>query len=272
MSRPGFVLDLPLSNRGLLRRRHLALAFLAGVAILSFSLLLDRVILSGDAEAHGTTVVGIDMVPDDDGDTVADNTGTTLGVIDGCVQIAGTMDATFDIDTFIAAVPSDENLDAFNYQLYFGGTDNDGDSNVDEDPPGGYDQDGDTQVDEDGPDNPPPAQLTAYDNSIIINASDLSEGVPDKTSPHNEAVALGNTLVAPGGTAGALARYTFTTGIDTDADTTVHPPPPAGPAGRAAAALRLFFCPLGPLGGGRRAGQLPGHRCQRLGPLRPGQD
>ena len=208
----------------------------AGVLVLSLGLiaiaitatsLLDLGGGATDAEAHGLVVVGVDMDIDDNGDTTPDNTGTTLGVIDGCIQIPNNQGDTIAIDAFIDAVPAGQDLNSFNYPINFAGTDNDGDSNVDEDPSGGGDNDGDTQIDEDPRDNPPPLQLTAYNNALIVTGTDLAEPVPDHTSPHSEGVALAG-VSAPALTAGVLARYTFTIGVDTDGDTTIDGPAPDG--------------------------------------------
>src|SRR3990172_11105292 len=170
------------------------------------------------AEAHGAVVVGIDMVPD------GSNTGTTLGAIDPCLAQPNTLAATFTVDAFIDAVPAGQNLDGFNFPIGMAGTNDDADALIDEGASSG-----------DPFNNPPPVQLADFDNNDvkatvanIINASDLSEGAPDKTSPHSEAVGLTNTRLAAAGTKGVLARYTLTVGVDNNTHTTVDNLAPDG--------------------------------------------
>src|SRR3990172_6139677 len=261
-------------RRRMISRKNLVLCSLFGaiavaIALLSFVALgFDLSRGGGSAEAHGTTVVGIDMDPtngatedisvspfscsdnvDNGGGDLIDgadpdcagantgrntpaDTGGTLGSIEPCIQVPNTLASTFLTGTFVDAIPAGEDLDSYNYPLYWSGLDDDGDSSVDEDPPGFGDADGDTVDGEDPANNPPVAQIddpdnnpgvvTEYDNTILATGcTDFSEGEDDKLSPHSEAVGSGAANTNTGGDFGAIAHTRWTIGIDTDANTTV---------------------------------------------------
>src|SRR5574341_2276235 len=86
-------------------------AILIGLVLIGHA--LDLAGAHGITPGPGSPVVGIDMVSD------ASNTGTNLGVIDPCTEIANTSGTQFTVDAWIDAVPNDLDLDGYNYLLNF---------------------------------------------------------------------------------------------------------------------------------------------------------
>lgn len=106
-----------------MKRVASALPVLVAVASCVVSLAVGTLLLllilesaNEGAQAQGGSgtdpqIIGIDVVPD------ANNTATTLGIIDKCVSV--THPATFDIDTFLDDVPTGKDLSSFEYDLNY---------------------------------------------------------------------------------------------------------------------------------------------------------
>jgi hypothetical protein len=81
----------------------------AGLAFLAF-------LLAGpwgdSAGAEPAVSVGVDVDIDDDGDTIPDNTATSLGSIEACIEVAS--GAALDIDVYIKDLPPATPLRGFN--------------------------------------------------------------------------------------------------------------------------------------------------------------
>jgi hypothetical protein len=95
-------------------------AITVGFAILSGCLLPCTG--SQTAQAQGGTggapnIIGIDVKIDDDGDTTPDNTQSTLGTIDACIEVA--TDDVFEVDVFLDDVPTGEDFYGQDYFLSF---------------------------------------------------------------------------------------------------------------------------------------------------------
>src|SRR5437867_3930586 len=95
--------------RILAHRNVLALgAATAVIAVAALAILALGGGQGAQAETVGaSTVVGIDMYSDQN------NTGTTLGTINPCFEVLNQAGTTFTIDTFLNAVPANEDLDGF---------------------------------------------------------------------------------------------------------------------------------------------------------------
>jgi hypothetical protein len=65
-------------------------------------------------------IIGIDVKIDDNGDTVPDNTQSTLGTINTCIEVA--TDDTFQVDVFLDDVPTGQDFSSQNFYLNFDNT------------------------------------------------------------------------------------------------------------------------------------------------------
>jgi len=124
------------------------------------------------AQGSPLTIVGIDVDP-------TGNSATSLGTIEPCISVSAGQQ--FEIDTFVDEIPSGRTFTGFQYNLNFD------DSRI--------------QI------------LTPQDHQLLLasaagsSVTDLSEAVPDATSPHGVAVFdAGIDEVGP--IAGVLGRYT----------------------------------------------------------------
>ncbi|MEX1193647.1 MAG: thrombospondin type 3 repeat-containing protein [Dehalococcoidia bacterium] len=121
------------------------------------------------------TVTGVDMDPTQS----AANTATSLGSIQACRSLSpGTQ---FTIDVFVDEIPPGREFGGFNYQLTF---------------------------------DPTRVRIVSQDHNFLLavspgsNLIDLSEGVPDTTTPHTVGVAdFGTAETGP--LSGVLGRYTL---------------------------------------------------------------
>ena len=119
---------------------------------------------------------------DDDGDTVVNDgcpANTSLSTIDSCISVS--LGQQFNIDVFVDEIPSGRDFAGFNYDLSF-------DSSR--------------------------VKVIAHNHEMLLGAAygssvnDLSEAVPDTSSPHAMYVAdFGTAEVGP--IAGVLGRYTL---------------------------------------------------------------
>jgi hypothetical protein len=78
-----------------------------------------------EAQAQGGTgadpnIIGIDVKIDDDGDTTPDNTQSTLGTIDTCIEVA--TDDVFQVDVFLDDVPTGQDFSSQDFYLSFDNT------------------------------------------------------------------------------------------------------------------------------------------------------
>lgn len=167
-----------------MRLRAGVLAITAAASLLAVFLVLRP--STHPLEAHDITpgpdnpVVGFDMDP-------TGNTDTTMGPIDPCVHVPNVPGTQFTIDTFLDAVPLDEDLAGYNYFIRFSES---------------------------------TFQLVVQDHNFLLpvpSAIDLSEDVPDPPGfefsypPLGHVVTVADLTAAstPGGSRGTLGRYTF---------------------------------------------------------------
>ena len=103
-------------------------AFGTFIAYLICVLVVLSVWLTGGfhaAQAQGgdgadPNILGIDVKIDDNGDTVPDNTQSTLGTIDTCIEVA--TDEVFQVDVFLDDVPTGQDFSIQDYFLNFDNT------------------------------------------------------------------------------------------------------------------------------------------------------
>ena len=130
---------------------------------------------TGTLTAPTGTIVGIDM-------DLTGNSATALGAIDQCISLKSGSEEEFEVDIFLQGLPADSVL-GFGYQIWFP----------------------DTAV-----------EIVGQDHSMLVAAEpesnfvDVSEDVPDASSPHLATVAdIGAAEYNPPYTRGVLGRYTF---------------------------------------------------------------
>ena len=182
-----------LAGGALMKKRLLTAGVTTSVALAVLGvLLLGHSGQTATAEDEDGVIVGIDMDP-------ASNTATSLGTIDGCIEVSA--GDVIDIDVFIDDIeagpgswsPDDECIAGFQYDL------------------AGWPAS--------GSDGTPP-QITAEDYLLFLNAAPgsivfdgLGEPVPDGDDPHTAIVADFGTdeCVTHGHTEGVLGRYTLDT-------------------------------------------------------------
>jgi len=112
---------------------------LGGLAAAAFVALLAALFLlipgggEDTAQAAGgdgsfPTIFGVDVDVDDDDDGTPDNTATSLGTIDNCIEVESTETGpdvpgpVFDIDVFVDDVPTGNDLGGANFYMYYNNT------------------------------------------------------------------------------------------------------------------------------------------------------
>ncbi len=133
------------------------------------------------ATSHSLRLQAVTVAIDVDPTAAPANTATSLGTIERCISIANSPGNQFTIDVIVDEIPSGLDFAGFGYRLHFD----------------------DTRF-----------QITAQDYLFLLTSApgsellDVSESVPDTTSPHNVApIDLGTPETGP--VAGVLGRYTM---------------------------------------------------------------